>query len=110
VDGALGDTLRIDATPARAQNEAHVEGYTQLANGLTPGGEFVGFMFGGDEVDEPLADLAWDAGKPLEWRPLSSTEFVPASHVPAPGKALLFSVSWRREGRAFVVREITTPF
>ena len=26
VDAALGDTMRIDATPARAQNKAHVEG------------------------------------------------------------------------------------
>jgi hypothetical protein len=67
-------------------------------------------MFGGDEADDSLADLAWDAGKPLEWRPLTPTELVPVSHVPAPGEAPLFSVSWRREGKAFVVREITTPF
>jgi hypothetical protein len=83
------------------QPEAHRDRFTraQLVRGMRAGGDFVGFMFGDDNLDS-LRDYASD-----EWRATSAHEFAVASD----GEPLV-TVTWAREGARYVVAEIATPF
>jgi hypothetical protein len=84
--------------------------YRALERGLNPGGDFIGFMFGGDHADDSLAAFAVEGQAPLTWVATSPTRFVPATQASPAGEKAIVSIKWTKHGGRFVVDEIATPF
>jgi hypothetical protein len=77
-------------------------GYAKLEQGLKPGGDFVGILFGG-EGDDNFRDYVEQSGA-AAWRSKQPTVFVPPIEPSLP-----VFVRWRKEGGRFVVEEIAFP-
>jgi hypothetical protein len=76
--------------------------YPKLEQGLKPGGDFVGILFGG-EGDDNFRDYVEQSGG-AAWRSKQPNVFVPPIEPSLP-----VFVRWRKEGKRFVVEEIAFP-
>lgn len=76
--------------------------YAKLEQGLKPGGDFVGILFGGEGDDNFRDYVAQTRG--AAWQSKG-----PATFVPPADYSLPVFVRWKKEGKRFVVEEIAFP-
>jgi hypothetical protein len=96
-------------TTGQAKAERSKFTYRQLSKGMAPDGDFIGVLFGDDNLDS-VRDYAMGANGDGPWLPVGTARFAPSLHVPSKGEAGLVWISWIKEGPRYVVDEIAVPF